>query len=210
VHSDEGQAEFASTGPINTDDRNLLEYAAPVAFFLQNQETRVHDERRGPDGGARLWIHRYLQENPPTAEQAANLYRNLDRNHALNDPLLRGAATLWFSLAPESVEARVALASTALAQKDLTLAESVLAPALERGRENPRFVAAWMKLMTARTWASRTAWTPAPDLTEAVALGGAHLSAHPGDPELTSAMKALCEVAPQACSAPALAAPSGP
>ncbi|MFL5350256.1 MAG: methyltransferase [Hyalangium sp.] len=214
VHSDQGQQEFASTGPINTDDRNLLEYAAPVAFFLQNQETRVHDERRGPDGGARLWIHRYLQENPPTAEQAANLYRNLDRNHAINDPLVRGSAALWYSLAPDSLEARVALANTTLAQKDLTLAESVLAPALERGREDPRFVTAWMKLITARAWATRTAWTPASGLTETVALGQAQVAAHPDDPELSKALKALCEVVPQSCSspgsAPAVAAPAGP
>ncbi len=214
VHSDEGQREFAGTGPINTDDRNLLEYAAPVAFFLQNQETRVHDERRGPDGGARLWIHRYLQEHPPTAEQAAHLYSNLDRNHAINDPLLRGAAALWFSLAPDSLEARVALASTTIAQKDLTLAESVLAPALDRGREDPHFVTAWLKLMTARAWGSRTAWTPVSGLTEAVALGQAQVAAHPDDPELAKALKALCEVVPQACTspgpAPAVAAPGAP
>lgn len=214
VHSDQGQQEFVSTGPINTDDRNLLEYAAPVAFFLQNQETRVHDERRGPDGGARLWIHRYLQENPPTAEQAANLYRNLDRNHAVNDPLLRGAAALWYSLAPDSLEARVALATTTIAQKELTLAESVLAPALDRGREDPRFVTAWMKLMTARAWSTRTAWTPLAGLSETVALGQAQVAAHPDDPELYKALKALCEVMPQACSSPgsppAVAAPAGP
>ena len=152
VHSDEGQREFAGIGPINTDDRNLLEYAAPVAFFLQNQETRVHDERRGPEGGSRLWIHRYLQEHPPTAEQAADLYRNLDRNHAINDPLIRGAAALWYSLEPDSLEARVALANTTLAQKDLTLAESVLAPALERGKDDPRF-----DLRVAASW-----WRPRP------------------------------------------------
>jgi spermidine synthase len=214
VHSDAGQGEFAGTGPINTDDRNLLEYAAPVAFFLQNQETRVHDERRGPDGGARLWIHRYIEQHPPTAEQAAALYRNLDRNHAINDPLLRGAAALWYWLAPDSLEARVALANTTLAQKDLTLAESVLAPALDRGREDPRFVSAWLRLMTARAWASRTAWTPVSGFTEAVALGQRQLSAHPDDPELAKALKALCEVVPQPCiptgSPPTLAAPGAP
>ena len=100
MHSEQGQLEFAGTGPINTDDHNLLEYASPVAFFLHQLETRVRDERRGPDGGERLWLHRYSRKNPPTAEQAAHLYRNLDRNHAINDPLLRGAAALWYALAP--------------------------------------------------------------------------------------------------------------
>jgi hypothetical protein len=199
VHSEQGQIEFAGTGPINTDDHNLLEYAAPVAFFLQNQDTSVHDERRGPDGGTRLWIHRYLRENPPSAEQAAHLYRNLDHNHAINDPLLRGAAALWYSLAPDSLEARVALANTAMAQKDLTLAESVLAPVQERGSKDPSFVSAWMKLVAARAWASRTAWTPASGLTEAAALGRQQRVEHPADQELAKALKALCEASPQAC-----------
>jgi len=210
VHSDEGQREFGGTGPINTDDRNLLEYAAPVAFFLQNQETRVHDERRGPDGGSRLWIHRYLQEHPPTAQQAADLYRNLDHNHAINDPLIRGAAALWHSLDPDSLEARVALANTTLAQKDLTLAESVLAPALERGKEDPRFVSAWLRLVAARAWASRTAWTPVTGLSEAVALGQRQVAAHPEDAELAKALKTLCDAIPQACSTAVGSTPAAP
>jgi spermidine synthase len=210
VHSDAGQVEFAGAGPINTDDRNLLEYAAPVAFFLQNQETRVHDERRGPDGGARLWIHHYLEEHPPTAAQAAQLYRNLYRNHALNDPLVRGAASLWHSLDSGSLEARVALANSTLAQRELALTESVLAPVLEQGREDPGFVTAWMQLVTAQAWATRTAWTPAVGLTEAVALGQRQVAAHPDDPELAKALKGLCEVVPQACSPAAVAAPASP
>ena len=91
---------------------------------------------------------------------------------------------------------------------------SVLAPALDRGREDPRFVSAWLRLMTARAWATRTAWTPVPGLTEAVSLGQSQLDAHPDDPELAKALKAICEVVPQACippgSPPAMAAPGAP
>jgi spermidine synthase/MFS family permease len=211
VHSEQGQLEFAGAGPINTDDHNQLEYAAPVAFFLHNLETRVQDERRSPHGSARLWLHRYMEEHPPTAEQAARLYRNLDRNHALNDPLMRGAASLWYSLAPDSLEARVALANTALAQKDLTLAESVLAPVLARGRREPRFVSVWLRLAAARAWGTRTAWTPAVGLPEAVALGRQLVAEHPEDTELARSLKAVCEALPRAClESPAVAAPGAP
>ncbi len=217
VHSEEGQIEFAGPGPINTDDHNILEYASPVAFFLRKLEVRVHDERRSPNGGTRLWLHRYLQEHPPTAEQVARLHRNLERFHAANDPIVRSAAALWYSLAPESLEARVALGNAAIAQKDVTLAESVLAPVREQGESDPRFVAAWLKLVAARAWASRTVWTPSEGLTEAVTLGQKMVAAHPEEEGLAKGLKALCEALPQACpptstppAGPAMAAPGEP
>jgi spermidine synthase len=202
VHSEQGQLDFAGPGPVNTDDRNLLEYAAPVALFLQRQDMRFQDERRSPDGGSRLWVHRYLRESPPTAEQAARLSRSIDRNRVADDPLVRGAAALWYALAPDSLEARVALANAAIAQKDLAVAESVLAPALEQGRQEPRFVTSWLQLAAARAWTSRSVWSPTPGLIEALAMGRQAAAAHPGDAELIQALEELCKTTPQGCPPP--------
>jgi hypothetical protein len=207
VHSEQGQLEFAGTGPVNTDDRNILEYAAPVAFFLQKIDMRFQDERRSPDGGSRLWVHRYLQEHSPTAEEAARMFRSIDANRVVDDPLIRSAAEFWYSRAPESIEARVALASAALAQKDLSAAESLLMPALEQGRQQPRFVTAWLKLAAARAWASRSVWTPAPGLTEALTLGRQAAAANPGDSELVQAFEELCRTVPNGCVPPTDTAP---
>lgn len=210
VHSEQGQLEFAGAGPVNTDDRNILEYAAPVAFFLQKIDMRFQDERRSPDGGSRLWVHHYLQEHSPTAEEAARMFRSIDANRVADDPLIRSAAAFWYSRAPESLEARVSLASAAIAQKDLSAAESLLTPALEQGRQKPRFVTAWLRLAAARVWASRSVWTPAPGLTEALALGRQAAAAHPGDSELAQAFEELCRTVPRGCAPPTDTAPISP
>lgn len=211
VHSAEGQLAFAGPGPINTDDRNLLEYAAPIAFFEGRAELPVHDERRGPDGGARLLVHDYLRDHPPTAEQAARLYRSLARSHLQDDGVLLGAAKLWHSLAPESAEAAVALAEIALARHDVTLAASLLEPQVAQGNRDPRLVAAFLRLETARTWAERTVWTPVKG-EKTVAVGREALAAHPDDAGLARDFKGFCEaLPPAACAAtPAVAAPAGP
>jgi hypothetical protein len=217
LHSEEGQLEFAGPGPINTDDQNILEYSAPIAFFIGRQEVRVRDERRGVDGGARLWINEYTQQNPPTAEQAARVHRNIERFHAANDPLVRGAAERWHALAPDSPEATLALAKSALATADLTLSYSLLEPLIGKGLHEPKFVTAWVKLVTARAWASRTVWSPNPGMTHALELGQKLAIAHPQDEELAKAIKGLCEaMPPSACpehapaATPAVAVPMEP
>ncbi|HEX8700155.1 MAG TPA: fused MFS/spermidine synthase [Myxococcaceae bacterium] len=217
IHSDEGQLEFAGPGPINTDDHNILEYSAPIAFFVGRQEVRVRDERRGVDGGARLWINEYVKQHPPTAEQAQRVHRNLERFHAGNDPLVRGAAERWHSLAPDSSEAAHALARSALATQDVSLAYSLMAPLISQGHREPRIIATWVKVMTARAWASRTVWSQTPGMLETLELGQSLARAHPEDEELSKAIKGLCEaLPPSACPSsgssapPAVAAPMEP
>jgi spermidine synthase len=218
VHSEEGQLEFAGPGPINTDDHNILEYSSPIAFFVGLQEVRVRDERRGVDGGSRLWLHDYAQQNPPTAEQAARVYKNIERFHAGNDPLVRGIASLWHSLDPNNPKAALALANSGIATADLSLARSLLEPLIAQGHHDPATVTAWMKLLTAQAWATRTVWNPLPGLPEAATLGQQVATAHPEDKELAKALSALCEALPPAAcpshnapaQAPAVATPQDP
>lgn len=214
VHSEAGQLEFAGEGPINTDDHNLLEYASPIAFFVSNLDVRVKDERRAPEGADRLFLHDYVQQHPPTAEQAAGLYRNIERYHAPNDPMVRGAAAQWRRLAPDSPESALALGKAALAQQDLTLAASLLEPEVARGGRAPALVTAYLRLVTAQTWASRTMWTPVGALHDTVALGREVASRHPDDEHLARALRSLCEALPRSsCEGTAqtpVAAPGGP
>ncbi|MDY7230568.1 fused MFS/spermidine synthase [Hyalangium rubrum] len=217
IHSEEGQLEFAGPGPINTDDHNILEYSSPIAFFIGRQEVRVRDERRGADGGKRLWVHRYMEENPPTVEQLARLHRNLERFHAANDPLVRGAADRWHALAPDSPEAALALAKSALATSDLALSQSLLEPLINQGQREPKFVIPWLKLATARSWGARTVWTPNLGASAAAALGRQVAADHPQNAELAQALRGLCEALPASdcpdqkpASGPAVAAPMEP
>jgi len=212
VHSEDGQLAFAGPGPINTDDHNLLEYASPIAFFVANIDVRVKDERRSPEGGSRLFLEDYLRTHPPTAEEAARLYRNMERYHAANDPLVRGVATLWRSVDPGNREATVALGKAALAQKDLTLAAQLLEPEVAKGGREPGLIAAYLKLVAERAWATRTVWTPV-DAVPALALGRQVAAEFPADAELARAVRSLCDALPaSACASPKtpVAAPVGP
>ncbi|WP_233609486.1 fused MFS/spermidine synthase [Corallococcus sp. AB049A] len=203
VHTEEGQKAFAGEGPINTDDHNLLEYASPVAFFLANLDVRVKDERRSPELGPGLLLHQYVRENPPTAEQVAKLYRNVERYHSEKNPVVRGVAALWRSLAPEDPAAALALGRAVLAQGDLTQAASILEPEVAKGGRSPELVTEYLKLVTARTWASRTVWTPV-NGEEALAVARDVVARHPQDTKLQKAYKAYCEaLPPAACTRPA-------
>ncbi len=167
----------------------------------------MRDERRGVDGGARLWINEYTKQNPPTAEQAMRVHRNLERFHAGNDPLVRGAAERWHSMAPDSTDAAHALARSALATQDVSLAHSLMEPLIAKGHREPRLIATWVKVMTAKAWASRTVWSQTPGMMEALQLGQQLASAHPQDEELSKAIKGLCEaLPPSACPAPGASA----
>ncbi|WAS89284.1 MULTISPECIES: fused MFS/spermidine synthase [unclassified Corallococcus] len=213
VHTEAGRRAFAGEGPLNTDDHNLLEYASPVAFFLADLDVRVQDERRSPDGGPGLLLHQYLRDHPPSAEQAEGLYRNVERAHSNNDPLVRGVAALWRSLAPEDPEAALALARAVLVQGDLTLAASLLEPEVARGGRSPELVTEYLNLVTARIWQSRTVWTPL-TVDGALAVGREVAARHPQDAKLQAAFKAYCEaLPPEACAGAAgmpTAAPGGP
>ncbi|MCP3140682.1 fused MFS/spermidine synthase [Pyxidicoccus xibeiensis] len=211
VHSQEGQLEFAGKGPINTDDHNLLEYASPIAFFLAEQD-RYRDERRSPEGGSRLFIHDYVREHPPTAEQLERLYRNMSRYHRGDDPLVRGVAARWHEVAPDSRDAAVALAKAALAMDDVTLAASLLEAEVAKGGREPALIAAYLDMATDRLWNTRTVWT-ATEADKALALGQEVSAAHPQDAALTRALGALCKALPAGrCtpSRPSVAAPEAP
>ncbi|MGE6761947.1 fused MFS/spermidine synthase [Corallococcus interemptor] len=203
VHTEEGQKAFAGEGPINTDDHNLLEYASPVAFFLANLDVRVKDERRSPELGPGLLLHQYVRDHPPTAEQVAKLYRNMARYNSEKNPAVRGVAALWRSLAPEDPAAALALGRAVLAQGDLSLAASILEPEVAKGGRSPELVTEYLKLVTARTWASRTVWTPV-NGEEALAVARDVVARHPQDTKLQKAYKAYCEaLPPAACARPA-------
>lgn len=131
VHSDAGQGEFAGAGPVNTDDRNLLEYASPVAYFVAKSALGVHDERRSPNGSQRLWLTRYLQRRALSAVEAQHIHRNLSKSHTGDDPLVRSVAEAWYRQAPSSPEAGVALARAALEQEEPLLARRLLSPHVE-------------------------------------------------------------------------------
>ena len=109
VHSDEGQLQFAGKGPINSDDRNLLEYDSPSAYYVSDF-VEVHDERHGRDRGALLELTRYLKGHPLTALEAENVYKSYAWVHGGNDALVRIAAEQWLALAPQSDDASVAIA----------------------------------------------------------------------------------------------------
>ncbi|MFP2925072.1 fused MFS/spermidine synthase [Pyxidicoccus sp. 3LG] len=211
VHSQEGQLEFAGKGPINTDDQNLLEYASPIAFFLAQQD-RYRDERRGPDGGSRLFIHEYVRQHPPTAEQLERLFRNMSRHHRMEDPLVRGVAERWREVAPDSRDAAVALARSALAMDDLSLASSLLDAEVAKGGREPALITAYLNMVTDRTWVTRTVWTPR-DADAALALGREVAQAHPEDAALAKALADLCKALPASrcnLAPPSVAAPESP
>jgi spermidine synthase len=208
VHSEQGQLEFAGEGAINTDDDNLLEYASPIAFFVGGLD-RYQDERRAPDGGARLFIHEYARQHPPTAEQLERLYRNMERHHPDDDPLLRGVAARWHALAPDSPGAALALAKMALNQHDLSLAASLLEAEVAKGRREPELVTVYLEMATARLWSTRTVWTSA-EAGTALAVGQEVARAHPEHAELAKALAALCKGIPGSRCAPAPASVATP
>lgn len=128
VHSVEGQAAFAGTGPVNTDDRDRLEYAAPKAFYLARGTVFVQDERRAPDLGKRLALSKLLVSEPMRSEQARWLYENFSGGHGAGAPLTRAAAERWLALSPEDPDAQKALGRSAFEQGDLSLAKRLLGP----------------------------------------------------------------------------------
>ncbi|MHB8874975.1 MAG: fused MFS/spermidine synthase [Myxococcaceae bacterium] len=202
VHSDEGQAEFAGKGPINTDDENTLEYASPIAFFLSRDPAFVRDERRSPDGGRRLALFGYLAAHPLTAVQAERLYRNLTVIHRPPDPLIRAAAERWFALAPEDPGAAAALASAAIAQEDAATARAVLQPFLERGHREPSLVSAHLAARALEVSLTRAVWNPV-EVDDALALGRDALAAAPADGTLRRSLAALCRASGKEDCAPA-------
>jgi hypothetical protein len=121
VHTDAAQKAWGGEGDLNTDDRNRLEYQAPVAFFLRDGRFAIGDLRREskgtPTGTA---LEAYLKEHPLTVAQAKELSDNIGFFHPDGDPLIRSTAEAWLALAPEDNEAKFEVARAALATGDVT------------------------------------------------------------------------------------------
>jgi spermidine synthase len=200
VHSDQGQAEFAGKGPINTDDLNLLEYGSPVAYYVAKDLVRVRDERRAPDGGQRLFIQRLLKASPLTAAQVENIYRNLSKSHSKGDPLVRSAAERWLQVAPNDVRAARAMAMAAVAQNDLHLAKQLWAPGNAEPFHNLEEVATYLRLVTKDSLARRSALNPVPVPEGAIELARTSLEHNSAHAELKAAVADLCAaLRPEAC-----------
>jgi spermidine synthase len=189
VHGDEGQKKFGGTGPVNTDDLNLLEYGSPVAYFVSG-DVVVPDERTGPEQGRTLELSRWLDAHPLTAPQAEDLTRHLAWVHGVAHPLVRGAADAWLRLAPESDAARTFVAASALGQGAYPTAREVLAEPIARGAREPDLVTQWLVLHRAEAKRERAPWRKV-ELDEALKLGEEVLREHPGDDELQEAVERL-------------------
>lgn len=189
VHSDRGQLEAAGEGSVNTDDHNRLEYGSPVGYFVA-QAVAVPDERTGPAQGATLWLHDYLSAHPLSAAQAKDIYGSYAWVHSPKDALVRAAAEQWLTLAPDDVEARVAVAEAALAQGDAGRAQDVLAEPISQGHREPATVAAWLDAQRNRLRREAAPWNRV-DVAGALALGRAVAGAHPTHEGLREALSRL-------------------
>lgn len=199
VHSSDGQLAFAGSGEINSEDRNDLEYDAPIAFFLRLPPVPVHDERRGPDGGAKLAITAWLKTHALTADEARAMHAALLSAGYPADPLVRAAAERWQKLAPEDREALRALAIAAAAQKDFANAR----PLLERlhvDEKDPELAAAIISVTAEEQSLRAAAWNA---LTlDVTALAREALRLSPNSAVLNDAVDQLCRgVAREACLA---------
>jgi hypothetical protein len=173
VHTTNGQAALAGTGPVNTVDQNQLEYGAAKAFFLRARKVEVGDQRRhaGPHG-------LFIEALTLTAEDAAAIYANLSAFYPKDDPLVRAAAERWYELAPAEPEARIASARLALAHGDLSVTRARLAA------DAPPVLA----IETEKAWVTccRTVWRDVDPPTA---------PPKPAAPEARKAWDSLCELA---------------
>lgn len=187
VHSDKGQLQFAGKGPINTDDRNLLEYESPSAYYI-GDSGEVHDERHGRDRGAGLELARYLNEHPLDSAQAQNVYRSYSWVHPANDALVRNAAEQWRALWPENEDAALAVAKAQWAQRDIDAALLILEPMILSGTRRPDVVTLWLDAKARQIRRASAPWRPM-ELSAALVLARDVLETHPADEPLKRAIK---------------------
>jgi len=206
AHSNEGQAAFGGAGPVNTDDLNLLEYAAPIGFFLHSPNTHIHDERRSPGGEGKLALAGYLAEHPLTAAQAQRLYEHFKDRGEPGHPLLRASAAAWHRLAPSDPQAAVAEARVSLAQEDAATGVQALEPFISKADPQPSTVALYLRLRAHDAWLRRAPWFH----DDLCALGSLeqYVRLHgPADPQITADLAEFDRAAePSHC----VAAPSLP
>jgi spermidine synthase len=91
VHSDEGQRRFMGDGPLNTDDRNRLEFESPLGYFMARGAS-YDDERLDPLRATALALSQYEGGHPLSCGDARSVYESLAWAHDEHDPLVTAAA----------------------------------------------------------------------------------------------------------------------
>jgi spermidine synthase len=146
--TEEGLAAFAGQGAVNTDDHNVLEYLAPIAFFVK-KTARTPDERRRP-GATPLFFAQLQEDGRFTADDRESVYRNLARAQPPGDPLVRGAAEAWAHAAPSVAAAHLAVARSALAQSEISRAAQAVEAAFALDEDSLEVSRAWLEVEARR------------------------------------------------------------
>ncbi|MFT3843399.1 MAG: methyltransferase [Myxococcaceae bacterium] len=187
VHSDQGQAALAGTGALNTDDRNRLEFGAPVAHYA-GEAFDLHDERRSKETTTGLELEQWLRQQPLDASQAEHVWRALSATHLPQDALVRSSADAWLTAAPESIRAKVAVARSAWAQTEAAAVRELLAPVVRAGERDPDVIALWLRSELAEAKRSGALWNPV-DLEEPLRIAKEVVAKHPEHAKLAQALE---------------------
>lgn len=157
--TEEALAAYGGEGIINTDDHNVLEYLAPIAFFVQGF-AQFTDERVTP-GDKPLAFATMVAEGKVSAADWEAIHKNLSVTYAREDPLVVGAAEAWVAADPQSVPAKLALAKGALAQKNLMRASELVAQAHALDPQSQEVAKVWLEVESRRA-RGRTLFHPRP------------------------------------------------
>jgi len=187
VHSDSGQAALAGTGALNTDDRNRLEFGAPVAHYA-GEAFDLHDERRSRDPSTGLELERWLRDHPLDAAQAEHVWRALSATHLPQDALVRSAADAWLSQAPDSTPAKLAVARSAWAQTEAAAVRELLGPVVRAGERDPDVITLWLRSELAEARRAGTLWNPI-DVDEPLRIAKEVVANHPEHLKLAEVLK---------------------
>jgi predicted membrane-bound spermidine synthase len=93
VHSDEGQLRFMGEGPVNTDDRNRLEFESPLGYFM-GRDVVYDDERSEPSRRGALALTQYFAGAAPSCPDASAIRESLAWAHDDGDPLVAAAVSV--------------------------------------------------------------------------------------------------------------------
>jgi spermidine synthase len=121
------QLQYAGEGPLITDDHNVLEYGAPIGYFMQTMAD-VPDDRVSTSSEGRALKAGAMLRHALTDDDGASVYRSMRVESRQHPVLMRAVAERWLAQSPASVDAALAVASTTLRQRDFVRASEVLAP----------------------------------------------------------------------------------
>lgn len=118
--------EVASGSPINRDYHPVLEYRAPLAFYLAQSADLVNknDERFGR--GDDLFISQYMNENKLSAENYKNMIRLFRNGGIKNERLAYSVYDKYTKLQPDDRDAMLEFSSRSFLQGRQELALSLL------------------------------------------------------------------------------------